>query len=217
VVMGSGEGLPTPTDREPTFLKSGRYLGEPAFEHLETPLLLKSLVARAVTTEPSPPSPDGHGQAPSDPTDPRVEAPVLGNEVPHGELEGVLAFSSDRSGPTRGAGGCERALANTARGGTGFGVEPALPAPACKVASCQRSQVGADGQQHLRVGVGGVQPGPDPRTARRGHGEGLFDLTQPSGHGAIFRFGCDIRAAGPRSCSAQRRAFSARLRADRRP
>src|SRR5208283_5813202 len=49
VVMGSGEGPPTPTDREPTFLESGRYLGEPAFEHLETPLVLKSLVARAVT------------------------------------------------------------------------------------------------------------------------------------------------------------------------
>ena len=56
-----------------------------------------------------------------------------------------------------------------------------------------------------------------PRTARRGHNEGLFDLTQPSGHGAIFCLRCDIKAAGPRSCSAQRRALSPRLRADRRP
>ena len=92
----------------------------------------------------------------------------------------------------------------------------ALMAAASEVLAGEGAQVRADRPEGSRIVIIDHEPGADPGTPGRGHHEGGRDRAQAADHWLTLASGCDS-AVGPTSRLAQRRAFSARLRAERRP
>jgi len=86
---------------------------------------------------------DGDREPPLDPVDTGGECPSLGDKVAPGELPGVLARASDRSGPARRARGGDRPLALSAGLRPLLGRELVLSAALSEVLAGERAEMTA--------------------------------------------------------------------------
>ena len=129
----------------------------------------------------------------------------------------VVGGAGDRPGPAAGRRWGQGALAVGA-----LIIAPAEPAASGEILPGQAAKLLADRTNHCLVAGGQAQPGADAGTRRWGdHKRGGQATHQPTTRSPSPWPSPSPRAAaaspGPTSRSAQRTAFSARLRADRRP
>jgi len=139
IVTGLRETGSSPADRDSPVFEASFDPRQPRPEVLEAPALLVRLLPGLKAAALA----DGDREPPLDPVDTGGECPSLGDKVAPGELPGVLARASDRSGPARRARGGDRPLALSAGLRPLLGRELVLSAALSEVLAGERAEMTA--------------------------------------------------------------------------
>src|SRR2546429_328545 len=210
VVARPGQAAASPTHGHPASGEALLDVGQARHERLETLLAVGMLRLAGIAPDPAVAS-HRQRQATADRLDPGLQALRLGPEVAACQLPGILGAARDRARPPGRRAGGHLAFALTPGLRCRLGIELAFGTPARQVRSGERAEMRAEAHEHRIVIGARAKAGSDPGAGRGRHHKRLGDRAQTA-------HDCSCaNAIGPTSLAAERSAFSARLRADRRP